>query len=102
MAVDCTYYIESLDMEIFSRLTKISQNSDCKTPFSGSLANALSEVHVVGQVTSDVAKITACNDANNRIAINVSVNSDYLSGADGWQDDGQNWTRVSTPKVGFN
>ena len=63
----------------------------------GSLAHALSEVHVVGHVASDVAKITACNDADNRIAINVSINGDYLSVADGWQEDSSDdsrWTRV--------
>lgn len=51
---------------------------------------------MVGQVEHDVARITSCNDANNKIALTINVDKDYFDGGDGWGLIGEDWVKVSS------
>jgi len=51
------------------------------------------EVNVVGQVEKDVAYITSCNDSNDKIAINVAVDSAYFDGGSSWTLKGDDWVK---------
>ena len=49
---------------------------------------------MVGQVEHDVARITSCNDVNNKIALTINVDQDYFDGGDGWGLIGDDWVKV--------